>query len=789
MAEVGSLWVRLLGNTKGFEDAMKGVSKTLAATGERMQAVGTGMSKSVTLPIMAVGTAAIAAATSVEGAMATIRAGTGATGDNLAALGEDFRAVFKKVPENAQQVSTAIADLNTRLGLTGEPLRQLSEQLLDLAGLTGTQIGPLIASTTRVFGDWSVATAEQAKTLDLLFKVSQATGIGVDKLANSLVQFGAPLRQMGFSLTESAALMGKWEKEGVNMELVLGSLRMAMGHFAKANIPMREGLDQTMARIRELGPSAEATALAMDVFGARAGPDMAAAILEGRFAVEELLAQIEASPETIKAAGEETETFAEKLAILRNNATLALEPVGTRLMEALTRVMPQLLAAANYVAALAEKFAALSPQTQTTILAVVGLVAVLGPALIVLGQVVAAIAGIVTVLGGLKIPLGKTMGFLFGTGATAAGAAAKVGILSGALTVLKTVFMAVTLKIWLILAAVAALAAGVYFLITNWTVAKAFLLQTWAAIKLRAIEIWGGLAEFFAVTVPARLGLVVEWFKALPGRIGESLAKLATETIPYWIGLGIGTLVRLTWEGLNKAVAFFRQLPGRVLEFLIQTANFIREQFGIMHATMSEVASIAANAAVEFFRQLPGRVWEFLVQVPVRIHEAGRLMFSAARSVASGVVENFMEFIVKLPGKVWDALMSLRNVIVNAATELWRAAREAASSLWRGFQQGLGIRSPSYLEQAMAQIMETSQVMLKSLEGDFRALGRLRAYPKLELAYENMPALAGTAATVASDRSRTGSITIPVYLDGHIIARAVAPHLVDDIRTKTGVKF
>lgn len=55
---------------------------------------------------------------------------------------------------------------------------------------------------------------------------------------------------MGFSLEESAAMLGKWEKEGVNTELVIGSLRIAAGKFAKDNIPLRQGLLDTMAAIK-----------------------------------------------------------------------------------------------------------------------------------------------------------------------------------------------------------------------------------------------------------------------------------------------------------------------------------------------------------------------------------------------------------------------------------------------------------------------------------------------------------------------------------------------------------
>ena len=47
-----------------------------------------------------------------------------------------------------------------------------------------------------------------------------------------IVQFGAPLRQMGFSMEAAAGLMGKFEAEGVNTETVMSTLRIAIGKMA-----------------------------------------------------------------------------------------------------------------------------------------------------------------------------------------------------------------------------------------------------------------------------------------------------------------------------------------------------------------------------------------------------------------------------------------------------------------------------------------------------------------------------------------------------------------------------
>ncbi len=266
----------------------------------------------------------------------TIRTGTGATGDALKGLTDSFKTVAKTASQDLGSVATVLADLNTRTGATGDSLESLTSTMLDLSRVTGEDVNGLVKETTRLFGDWGVATENQAGTLDYLFKVSQNTGITVGKLSENLVKYGAPLRQLGFDFETSAALMGKFEQEGVNTELVLGSLRIALGKMSKEGVTdTNEALSTLVDQIQNAGSAGEANALAIETFGARAGPDMAAAIREGRFEVDELLNSLEASGETIKGAAKESQTFNERMGEFRNAVSVAAEPLGGALLTGL----------------------------------------------------------------------------------------------------------------------------------------------------------------------------------------------------------------------------------------------------------------------------------------------------------------------------------------------------------------------------------------------------------------------------------------------------------------------
>lgn len=354
---------------KGFDGVLGGIGKSVEGLGDRLSGAFGGVgsaigsaAKTVAVAGAAIGVAGIgigAAAYKIgstfDDAYDTIRVATGATGQALEDLKDDFKAVASSVPADFDAVSAVVSDLNKRTGATGKSLQGLSERIIQMSRLTKTDATQNVADATRVFGDWSIATEDQGAALDKLFRASQATGIGISGLQQAVVQFGAPLRAMGFSFDESISLLGKWEKEGVNSELVLGSMRIAMGHFAAENIPMRKGLDDTIATIQKLGPGAKATSLAMEIFGARAGPDMAAAILEGRFALGDLLKTVSDGSDTILNAAGDTADFAEKWKITLNKATIALEPFASAVFSAAGSLLDALTPAiAGIVAAVAD---------------------------------------------------------------------------------------------------------------------------------------------------------------------------------------------------------------------------------------------------------------------------------------------------------------------------------------------------------------------------------------------------------------------------------------------------
>lgn len=294
----------------------------------------------------ALGLAAFKAGSDLDAAYDTIIAKSGASGEALQELQNDFKSVFTAVPTMAIPAAEVLSVLHQRTTLVGDANEKLAKQLLESARIMGGDAKVNTELYTRMMGDWSISNDQASVTLDKVFVASQKTGIGMDRLMQLAVQFGSPMRLMGFSIDDTIALLSKWEKEGVNTELVMGSLRIAAGKFADEGKPLRESLLATFESIKSNTDATAALSEGMDVFGARAGPDMVAAIREGRFEFEDLLDVLGDAGNSINETAAKTMDWGEKLTILKNKATLALAPIGMRLMDlasaALDRAGPAL---------------------------------------------------------------------------------------------------------------------------------------------------------------------------------------------------------------------------------------------------------------------------------------------------------------------------------------------------------------------------------------------------------------------------------------------------------------
>ncbi len=270
----------------------------------------------------------------------TIRVGTGATGEALESLKDDFREVYSSVPGTMEDAGKAIADYNTRLGLTGEELQGVSKQAISVSKMLGEDLTTTIEASSQAFKQWGIDSKDMTKQMDYIFKVSQSTGVGFNKLMTNMQTYGPQLQEMGYSFEQASAMMGQMEKAGINTEEVLGAMKKAVGTLAKEGISASAGMQIYYEKIMKAGTAAEATAIANEVFGARAGSTVANAIRKGTLSVDAFTKSLQNNGETIMGAMEDTMDAAEKWELLIKEIHTAVEPLASAIFDLIGACVP-----------------------------------------------------------------------------------------------------------------------------------------------------------------------------------------------------------------------------------------------------------------------------------------------------------------------------------------------------------------------------------------------------------------------------------------------------------------
>src|SRR5690606_442087 len=219
----------------------------------------------------------------------TIRTGTGATGDALDGLVDSVKNVAKTVPAEIGDVGTAVADLNTRLGLTGTVLETVASQYLEAGRILGEDVD--IAKTTAAFNAFGIEGADVEQAMDRLFQVSQATGIGINDLAGNVKSAAPVMQNLGFSFDETAALAGNLDKAGLNASGMMAGLSMGLVRLAKDGEEPADAFQRTVGEIEgflDAGDKAAAIDLAGKVFGTRNATQFIGAVQDGALALDDM---------------------------------------------------------------------------------------------------------------------------------------------------------------------------------------------------------------------------------------------------------------------------------------------------------------------------------------------------------------------------------------------------------------------------------------------------------------------------------------------------------------------
>ncbi len=393
--------LKKLEETAGSASAkLKLISDKSGEFGEKATSAGKAMMP-VTAGIVAIGAAGVSAAMELDDGYDTIITKTGATGKALEDMRQIADNVFTSLPTEMDDVGAAVGEINTRFGATGDKLEDLTEKFIKYAQINGTDVEQSIQLVSRAMGDAGIPMEQAGSILDKLTVAGQASGVSLDKLTENITKYGAPMRALGMTTDESIAIFAGWEKAGVNTEIAFSGMKKAIGTWGKEGKDSREEFQKTLEAIKNAPDIAEATAMAIETFGQKAGPDLADAIKGGRFEYKEFLDLVQGSAGIVSQTWEETQDPWDQAKVAANNLKLAASDLGSTLLETLQPILEQVV---GKVKEFTQWFRGLSDEQKEMIVKIGAVVAAIAPLLLIIGKIsggVSALTGLFSSAGGL----------------------------------------------------------------------------------------------------------------------------------------------------------------------------------------------------------------------------------------------------------------------------------------------------------------------------------------------------------------------------------------------------
>lgn len=377
---------------------LKALSEQFKQIGSKATEIGQGLSKNVTAPIVAVGAASIAAFNEVKNGLNIVAQKTGATGDELKAMQDTARNIAKTIPTDFEAAGTAVGELNTRFGITGKQLEELSGQYIKFAKVNGVDLNTSIDETQKALSAFGLTAAEAPRLLDTLTKAGQLTGASVDDLTAGLIQNGTAFQELGLNIDQSVMLMAQMEKSGANSETVMQGLRKALKNAAAEGKPLDQALSELQDTIENGSGSMDGLTAAYDLFG-KSGDQIYGAVKNGTLDFQALGAAVADTGGTLDSVFEETLTPAERFQTTMNSVKDAGYELGNTIMTMLEPYMKKLADGAQN---LSEWWEGLDDDTKKLIVTIGGIAAVIGPLLVIIGKLatgVSAIIGLVNMAG------------------------------------------------------------------------------------------------------------------------------------------------------------------------------------------------------------------------------------------------------------------------------------------------------------------------------------------------------------------------------------------------------
>lgn len=387
-----SKWTTAGKSIEEFGNKVKSVS-------DKLDTLGSTLTTTLTLPVLAIGTAAVTTGNDFEAQMSRVQAIAGATGDELEQLTQQAMDLGAETSFSASEVAEGMENLASA-GFNTQEIMEAMPGLLDLAASSGADLATsseIAASAIRGFG---LDASSSAHVADVFAEAAARTNAQTEDMGEAMKFIAPAANTMGLKIEEVAAAIGIMSDAGIKGSQAGTTLRGALSRLTKPTDKMTKVMDNLGISFYDnegkMKSLTEMISMLQDATKDLTDEQKQNALttLFGTESLSGMLALINRGPDDLKnltkefencdgAASDMADTMLDNTAGALESLSGSLETAGIAIQKALA---PEIKKLAKWIQGLVDDFSDLSEEEQLNIIKTVALVAAIGPAIKILSK-------------------------------------------------------------------------------------------------------------------------------------------------------------------------------------------------------------------------------------------------------------------------------------------------------------------------------------------------------------------------------------------------------------------
>lgn len=686
--------------------------------GSALTGMGKVLSTAVTLPLLGIAATSIKVGNEFQAQMSRVQAIAGATGGELDQMKRQAIELGAKTAFSAKEAAQGMENLASA-GFQVNEIMDAMPGVLDLAAVSGGDVAAsseAMASSLRAFG---LEAGQAGHVADVFARAAADTNAETVDMAEAMKYVAPVAHSMGLSLEETAASIGIMADAGIKGSQAGTTLRGALSRIAKPTKAMVKSMDQLGVSFYDANgkmiPLREQIA---QLKTATAGltqeeRNRHLVTLYGQNSLSGMLALLDAGPEKLDkmtnalinsdgAAREMAETMQDNLASKIEQMGGAFESAAIVIQQILE---PALTKVVGGITKLIEAFLNMSPVGQKMVVIFAGMVAALGPLLLIAGTVI-------TTMVKLRIAIQFLGPAFMGTMGT-------IALVVAAFYALVAVFMIAYTKSEKFRNLIDSLAPAIkkgLGVAVEWTAEKLKVLWEWLQKATEKVKEFGS-------AISSKVANTLQQFGINLGQAGSSIGSFISSGLERLGGAfgKVGGIMSIAASVLTKVGLAFFGITGPlglvislVVSFLTAwartgelNADGITQVFDNLTSTIQGAAD-AINQYLPIFVQ---KGTEILVKLIEGIANAIPGVVSVISQVIESLVQTISTVLPTILAAGVQILTALINGIAQALPTIIQAAIQIIMALFNGLVQAL----PTIISAAVQIIQALIQGLVEAL--------------------------------------------------------------------------